>query len=166
MDLPIVRRIAEDVIGPAAAEVDLTARFPERSLAALKSERLLGALVPGRLGGLGATLTDMANVCEILAEHCASTALIYAMHQIQVHCLIRHSQRSPQLQSYLTRLSEQQFLLASATTESGVGGDLRTSMCSIMLEGDAFLLEKNAPVISYGVNPVAETNGIDTRAVQ
>lgn len=150
--VPLARRIAEDVVGPAAAEVDLAASFPERAFATLKSERLLGALVPATLGGIGATITDMATVCEVLGEHCASTALIYAMHQIQVHCLVRHGRHNPQLQHYLSQLAEQQFLLASATTETGVGGDLRTSLCSVILEGNAFRLEKSAPVISYGMN--------------
>ena len=148
----VVRQIADEVAGPAAAQVDLEARFPEQSLAALKSERLLGALVPSSLGGLGATFRDVALGCETLAERCASTALIYAMHQIQVHCLLRHGQRSSSLRRYLTQLSEQQLLLASATTELGVGGDVRTSLCSVTLEDDTFLLEKHASVISYGAN--------------
>jgi len=148
----VVRRIADEVAGPAAAEVDLEARFPEQSLTALKSERLLGALVPVSLGGLGATLSDIANACETLAQRCASTALIYAMHQIQVHCLVRHSHHSTLLRQYLTRIAEQQLLLASATTETGVGGDVRTSRCSVTLDGNTFLLDKNAGVISYGVN--------------
>jgi len=148
----VVRRIADEVAGPASGQVDLEARFPEQALTALKSEHLLGALVPSNLGGLGATIRDMATACETLAQRCASTGLIYAMHQIQVHCLIRHSRHNALLRHYLTQLSEQQLLLASATTESGVGGDVRTSLCSVVLEGDTFLLEKSAPVISYGVN--------------
>ena len=100
----IVRRIAVEVAGPAAAQVDLEARFPEQSLTALKSEQLLGALVPVNLGGLGASIRDIAIACETLAERCASTGLIYAMHQIQVHCLIRHSQHSAPLCRYLTQL--------------------------------------------------------------
>jgi acyl-CoA dehydrogenase len=148
----VVRRIADEVAGPAAGEVDLEARFPEQSLTALKSERLLGALIPVTLGGLGATISDIAIACETLAQRCANTALIYAMHQIQVHCLIRHSRHNTLLRRYLTQIAEQQLLLASATTETGVGGDIRTSRCSVLLEGDTYLLEKSAGVISYGVN--------------
>ena len=132
--------------------VDLEARFPEQALAALKSERLLGALVPSSLGGLGASISDIAMMCETLAQRCASTALIYAMHQIQVHCLVRHGSHAPSLRQFLTQLANQQLLLASATTETGIGGDVRTSLCSLLLEGDRFFLEKSAPVVSYGAN--------------
>jgi acyl-CoA dehydrogenase len=40
--------------------------------------------------------------------------------------------------------------MASATTEVGVGGDLRTSLCAVETAGDSFRLTKKAPVISYG----------------
>ena len=40
--------------------------------------------------------------------------------------------------------------MASATTEVGVGGDLRSSLCAVEVDGDRFRLTKKAPVISYG----------------
>ena len=45
---------------------------------------------------------------------------------------------------------DRQLLLASATTEIGVGGDIRTSLCAVERQGGRFRLEKQAPVISYG----------------
>jgi acyl-CoA dehydrogenase len=148
----IARRIADDVAGPDAAAVDLDARFPERAITALKAERLLGALVPRNLGGLEASISDIAGVCEILGQRCASTALIYAMHQIQVHCLVRHAPHVTSLRQFLVDLSERQLLLASATTETGIGGDVRTSLCAVLVQDGRYSLEKQAPVISYGVN--------------
>jgi acyl-CoA dehydrogenase len=40
--------------------------------------------------------------------------------------------------------------MASATTELGVGGDVRSSICAVERDGEMFHLEKNASVISYG----------------
>ena len=40
--------------------------------------------------------------------------------------------------------------MASATTEAGVGGDVRVSTCAVERNGDRFTLRKDAPVISYG----------------
>ncbi len=40
--------------------------------------------------------------------------------------------------------------MASATTEVGTGGDLRSSICAAEVVGGAFTLTKQAPVISYG----------------
>ena len=45
---------------------------------------MLGAFVPRGLGGLGATIGEFAAFCEALGRACASTAMIYAMHQIEV----------------------------------------------------------------------------------
>jgi acyl-CoA dehydrogenase len=42
------------------------------------------------------------------------------------------------------------LLIASATTEIGIGGDVRSSTCFVDHEGDRARVAKNAPVISYG----------------
>ncbi len=76
--------------------------------------------------------------------------MVYAMHQIQVACIVRHAPSSPYFQRYLQQLTDQEKLIASATSEVGVGGDVRTSLCAINLEGDQVIFEKQAPVISYG----------------
>jgi len=142
-------------VSVAAAEnadaVDRDARFPAEAFAALKSARLLGAMVPRDYGGEGASLTDMAAIAHALAQACPSSGLIFAMHQIQVACLVRHGQCSAWLRDLLARLASDQLLLASATTEAGIGGDVRSSTCAVEGEGgDGFRLDKQATVISYG----------------
>ena len=52
--------------------------------------QLLSVLVPTNLGGDGVTISRVAEACAALARSCASTAMIYAMHQMQVACLVRH----------------------------------------------------------------------------
>jgi acyl-CoA dehydrogenase len=143
--------IAEKVAAPYADEVDKEARFPAEAMGALKDEGLLGALVPPELGGPGATMSEVGASVTALGHHCASTAMIYAMHQIQVACLVRHG-HTDFFRDYLRDLAVNQTLLASATTEAGIGGDTRSSGCAVERTGDRFRLEKNAPVISYGAN--------------
>jgi acyl-CoA dehydrogenase len=144
------RRIAVEVAAPAAPAVDRDARFPSEAIEALRKERLLGAFIPKELGGQGCTISELSAICQELGQRCASAAMVYAMHQIQVACLVRHGLGSPYLRKYLAELAEREGLIASATTEVGVGGDVRTSICAVERHGDAFTLEKNAPVISYG----------------
>src|SRR5262245_49188319 len=88
------RHIAETVAAPAADAVDREARFPHEAIAALREERMLGAFVPRALGGSGATIGQLAACCEVLGRSCASTAMIFAMHQIEVACLARHAHSS------------------------------------------------------------------------
>lgn len=143
-------RIGVKVAGPAADDVDRAARFPTEAVEALREASLLSVLVPSELGGSGLTVGQVADIVFELGRHCASTAMIYAMHQIQVASLVRHG-RSTFFRDYLADLAERQLLLASATTEVGVGGDVRTSVCTVERDGAGDIhLEKFAPVISYG----------------
>ncbi|MCU1492008.1 MAG: acyl-CoA dehydrogenase [Acidimicrobiaceae bacterium] len=143
-------RIASEIAAPAAASVDRDARFPKEAFDALREEKLLSALVPERFGGMGASLAEVARMVSLLSRQCASTGMIYAMHQIQVACLVRHG-TTPVLEDYLRcEVVARQALLASATTEIGRGGDVRSSTCAVDVEGDHFRLVKQAPVISYG----------------
>jgi acyl-CoA dehydrogenase len=52
----------------------------------------------------------------------------------------------------MQRTSDEQLLLASVTTEGGIGGDLRNSICAVEIDGDNFKLGKDATVISYGAH--------------
>ncbi|MBI2808356.1 MAG: acyl-CoA/acyl-ACP dehydrogenase [Planctomycetes bacterium] len=142
--------IGKEVLAANAADVDRLARFPNESIDALRRARLLSAYVPKAFGGMGLNVVQIAKVCEVFGQYCGSSAMIYAMHKIQVACVVHHAQGSPYFQSYLRQLVDEQRLMASATTEMGVGGDLRSSICAVEVEGDSFRLTKKAPVISYG----------------
>jgi acyl-CoA dehydrogenase len=145
-----VHRIGREVVQPASHHVDAAARFPHESIAALRELQLLSAYVPETFGGFGLSIADLSKVCEALGHYCASTAMIFAMHQIQVACIVHHARGSRFFERYMRELVDEQLLLASATTELGVGGDLRSSLCAIEVDGDRFRLVKKAPVISYG----------------
>ena len=88
------RVIAESIASRAADAVDREGRFPQESIDALRQEGLLGAYVPRELGGRGCTIAELAAACETLGRACASTAMVFAMHQIEVACLVRHARTS------------------------------------------------------------------------
>ncbi len=145
-----VHAIGREVIAPAAEAVDRDARFPEESFAALRAERLLSAYVPAEFGGMGLDIVQVSRLCEALGQYCASTAMVFAMHQIQAACLVHHGLGTPFFRDYARELVSKQNLLASATTELGIGGDVRSSLCAAKVVDNHFILEKQAPVISYG----------------
>ncbi len=136
-----------------ADAVDREGRFPHETLRALKEARLLGIMVPRDGGGEAASLEDVAEICAGLGQHCASSAMIFAMHQIKVSSLVSHGVTSDWHRAFMRRIVDEQLLLGSATTEAGIGGDLRNSICAVeMLGEDHFRLIKDAPVISYGAD--------------
>jgi acyl-CoA dehydrogenase len=141
--------LACQVAAQFAEEVDRDARFPSEAVAELKSAGLMGALVPTHFGGLGWTWTQVGKVVERLARSCSATSMVYAMHQIQVACLVQH-ERSATLQVLMERVAAEQLLLASATTERAVSGSIRTSFCSVNPIGSGRVsVSKEASIISY-----------------
>jgi acyl-CoA dehydrogenase len=145
-----VHEVGKTVLAAHAERVDREGVFPRESIAALREMELLSAYVPAEFGGLGLDIVQTAKVCEVLGHYCGSTAMIYAMHCIQVACLVHHATYAPFFHDFLQEIVEQQLLLASATTEIGTGGDLLSSVCAVEVEGERFTLTKKAPVISYG----------------
>jgi len=100
----------------------------------------------------GAGLSDAVDVCYGLGRACSSTAMIYAMHQIMVACVLRHRGNSVWHERLLRRLCAEQLLLASSTTEGKGGGNVRSSEAPIERSGSRISLERRATVISYGAN--------------
>jgi acyl-CoA dehydrogenase len=133
-----------------AAQVDEAARFPHEAIAAARSQRLLGVMIPRDLGGEGASIPDVVDICYVLGRACASSAMIYAMHQTKVACIVRHGLTSAWHRTLLSRLCAEQLLLASSTTEGQGGGDVRNSMAPVERLKSGIRLERNATVISYG----------------
>ena len=138
------------VAGANAVAVDSESRFPAEAIAALRAQRLLGVAVPREFGGEGASFSEVADICYALGRACASTAMIYAMHQTKVACVTRHGRGSAWHQLLMRRICGEQMLLASSTTEGNRGGDIRNSMAPIERQGARIALERSATVISYG----------------
>ncbi len=133
-----------------ASEVDCENRFPAETFEALKRARLLGVMIPAQYGGDSLSLADIVDMCGALGQACASSAMIFAMHQIKVSSLVTHGTESAWHIDFMKRVAAEQLLLGSATTEGGIGGDLRSSICAIERDGAIFRLVKEANVISYG----------------
>ncbi|HEU4976810.1 MAG TPA: acyl-CoA dehydrogenase family protein [Baekduia sp.] len=144
------RRIGEEVAAAWADAVDEEARFPVETVDALRRTGLLGALVPADHGGPGATVEDVAADVVAIAEHCASSALVLAMHHIQVATIARHAAPATR-EALLPRIAAGDLLLANANSEVGLGGERRSSICALEPNGDGgYRLHKRASTVSFG----------------
>jgi acyl-CoA dehydrogenase len=149
--LEAVRRVATDVAAPNADDVDRQARFPHEAVEALRQEGALSAYVPVELGGGGVSLVALAEACFELGRRCGSTAMVFAMHQIEVVTIVRHLDGAPWFAEYLCELSADQRLIASVTSEVGTGGDMGRSIAAVTPADDgSCTFEKQAPTVSYG----------------
>ena len=135
-----------------ALDVDAGARFPQELVSALREQRLLAAYVPVTRGGLGWSLRAIAELCETLGRGCASGAMVFAMHQIQVACIVHHGGGSGRWERLLEHIAQKQPLIASITSEAGVGGDIRTSRCAVKEGAGGLEVDKQATTLSYGAH--------------
>jgi acyl-CoA dehydrogenase len=143
-----------------AEEVDRNARFPQKAIDAARQNKLLGVQIPRQFGGDSAPISEIADMCYTLGRACASTAMIFAMHQTKVACLVRHGAGSSWHEKLMRRVAAEQMLLASSTTEGQNGGNIRFSTAAVEHAGAEISLVRNATVISYG----AQADGIVTIA--
>jgi acyl-CoA dehydrogenase len=152
--LDAVARIADEFAAPNADDVDREARFPVEAIGALREQGALSAFVPTELGGGGVSFESLAAACFELGRRCGATAMVFAMHQIQVVTIVQHPESSPWFEEYLRELAADQRLIASVTSEIGTGGDMSRSVAALTPAEDGpdglLTFEKQAPTVSYG----------------
>ena len=144
-----VRRISHEIAAKHADDVDAKARFPSEVVAALREAKAMSALVPVALGGSGLTMRELGLLVGTLAQSCASSAMVLAMHYNQLCCVVRHAKGNAFFERFQRDMVEQQWLMASITSEVGTFGDTRSSICAVQAEGERFTLVKEATTGSY-----------------
>jgi acyl-CoA dehydrogenase len=144
-----------EVARRTAAEVDTAARFPTETFAALGAARLLGPNDPTT--GRPWTLAAIQRLVTPVARACGSSGLALAMHHNILHTVVRAAETDATLARLVARADEDQPLMASATSEVGSGGDIRTSTAACTpangpdgRSGDGLVaISKRLPQASY-----------------
>ncbi|MFG3309793.1 acyl-CoA dehydrogenase family protein [Streptomyces wuyuanensis] len=134
-----------------AAETDNSARFPVEAVKQLRTNGLMGLLVPQKYGGSGGDLGDLVALASLLASGCMSTAMIWAMHCQQVDCIVRFGS-AQLLDDLLPRIASGEIYLASVTTEPGKGGHLLSGRAAIEQDGNALRFERETPILTGGAH--------------
>lgn len=124
----------------AAGGVDRDGVFPAAAVGELKRQRLL---VPAW------DLQTSAEAVRLVAEACGSTGLVWAMHLAIIETLRRHAPAGGPVRQFLDRSRQEQPLIAGATSEVGVGGDIRRSVTSVSRQGSEVTVQKEVPFASY-----------------
>ncbi len=70
------RKLAKDVIGPRAADVDRSEEYPWHNIKSLTEAGFMGMTIPKKYGGMGCSYMDVVLVVEELAKTCGVTARI------------------------------------------------------------------------------------------
>jgi alkylation response protein AidB-like acyl-CoA dehydrogenase len=91
--LDVLERVVDEVVAPAAVEIDQTGTFPRAAVDTLGRTGLLGLVSSPDVGGMGQGHRAAALVVERLAQACGSTAMVICMHYAGAAVIEAHGPR-------------------------------------------------------------------------
>lgn len=111
--VPLAASIGQQ-IAPHSERHDRNGTFVDESYVAFRESGYLGLAVPEDLGGMGATIAQVAAAQAELARHCASSALAVAMHQhITLFAAWRFRREMPGAEGMLRRIINDRVVFVS-----------------------------------------------------
>ena len=107
-----------------AEAADETDSFVSENYLALKTSGLVEAAVPEELGGGGADVRELAQMLRILAHHCSSTALAFAMHThlVAVPAWRWKHQKLAAVEPLLKRVAAEKIIIVTSGGSDWVAG--------------------------------------------
>jgi len=139
-----------------ADAIDREKDIPDKVIDGLRKLGLFGIKLPTEYGGLGLSQVNYNRIIQLVASHCANTAVLLSAHQsIGVPQPLKLFGTEAQKKAFLPRLAKG-AISAFALTEPGVGSDpssLKT-VATLSEDGKTWTLNGEKLWISNG--PVAE----------
>ena len=129
-------RVVQEVVAPAAAEIDRTGAFPRRQIDALAQAGLLALTIPVELGGGGLGLRAAADVVRALGAACGSTAMIATMHYSATAALI-----ATERTGVLSEIAAGRHLSTLAFSETGSRSHFWAPVSTAIAEADEVRLD-------------------------
>lgn len=155
--LETVDQIINDVVAPAADEVDQSGAFPRAAIEALGQAGLLGLISAKEVGGRGEAHRAATLVVERIASACASTAMVICMHYSATAVIEAHGAKSVREAiargEHLTTLafsetgSRSHFWAPTSTAKSAGGGvqiDAQKSWITSAGQADSYVWSSRA----------------------
>ena len=144
-----VRRMANEIIAPRAAEIDETMEFPWDVKQAMQDMDLFSIIFPEAYGGSGPDQIALCLAVEEIAKVCVSSSLILQVQALSAEPLLLAGNES-QKAKYCPPLAKGEKIGAFAFTEPGAGSDLTSLSTKAELRGDTYILNGRKCFISNG----------------
>ncbi len=146
----LARRVALEVVAPAARRADEQCRFDREVVRALGREGLLGGPLPREHGGGGWDDLSFALCCEELGAVDASVRGLVCVHVgLVARCVLDHG-TPEQRARWLPRLATGAWLGAYALTEEGAGSDAAAIATTARETPDGWVLDGEKVWITNG----------------
>ncbi len=145
-----VRRFAQTVIAPRAAEIDRSNQFPPELWRQFGEQGLLGITVPERWGGAALGYLAHTIAVEEISRASASVGLSYGAHSNLCVNQLTLNGTDAQRDRYLPKLVSGEQVGALAMSEPGAGSDVLAMQLRAVAEGDYFVLNGTKMWITNG----------------
>ncbi|MEW6522876.1 MAG: acyl-CoA dehydrogenase [Bacillota bacterium] len=142
-----IRELVEKEIAPGARERDESGEFPAHIFRRLGEQGYMGMMLPEEYGGIGADHLSHTICVEEISKGCASTGVIFEVHNSLVSETILHRGNAYQKDLYLPRMTGE-WLGAFALTEPGAGSDAGSVAATAVRDGDYYVLNGTKCFIS------------------
>ncbi|TAM62454.1 acyl-CoA dehydrogenase [bacterium] len=136
----LCRELADDLIAPAAEELDAKSEFPYDIVAKLAELGLLGIPWPEKYGGIGADTVSYALAVMEIARGDASVGITLAAHTSLGSAPFYYFGSEEQKQRYLVPLAQGTTLWGFGLTEPGAGSDAGNVQTRATLAGDHWVI--------------------------
>jgi alkylation response protein AidB-like acyl-CoA dehydrogenase len=149
-----VRDLADDKIAPRAAEIDLTATFPQDVYEALVRSGFHATHIPEEYGGVGADSISTVIVIEEVSRACASSGLIPAVNKLGTVPLLLSASEELKAQ-VLPAVASGEAMFSYALSEREAGSDAGSMRTRAVRDGDSWVLNgtkcwiSNAGISTY-----------------
>ncbi|MBV8910944.1 MAG: acyl-CoA dehydrogenase family protein [Gammaproteobacteria bacterium] len=132
-----VRRLADELLAPRAADTDSSATFPVAQLEALGALGVMGMNLPPRWGGPGLSSLALTACVEAIARACGSTASAVTAHFLATDAILLGGDDGIRAR-YLPQAAAGKRLGAFALTEPRAGSNPADMRCTATLDGDTY----------------------------
>jgi len=146
----IARGFAERHLGPAAGEIDRSARFPSDLLAKMKPLGYFGIQIPQQWAGAGLDTLAYSLVIEEFSRACAAVGLMLSVHNSVAAYPIWRFGTEAQRQRFLRPLARGDLVGSFCLTEPNAGSDASAVETCAVLDDDHFILNGNKVFVTNG----------------
>ena len=143
------RRVAREVVGPRAAEIDQSGEYPHDVFEAFRDVGLLGLSLPEELGGSGAGIMGLALAIEEVGKYCCSSGLILLLTALATRPVMIGGTEE-QKRRWVAPVASGEMKASFCLTEPSAGSDAAAMTTRAVRDGDEYVLNGAKSYISGG----------------